>query len=691
MKTRNIALSIVSCIALALFCVGGQALNFQVSADEEPSYTKVAALDELKNSITNGQYNIEITNTITVNSNLNLSNVNFYLNPENTKTCFTLDNATLNLENCTIKANLTADFTNDTKYNLPVVVDTTSVKYSFINGKGNLTTTNCEFSNIILNSTSQLINIAGTADTPYEINFLSTRFSNISSNGNLIRVGCTTVNFGTSEKAQKCTVENLFCQGNGAFVLELNNNINLYAIDILNCKYRGNGFFSVNNKGIINFYSGLMQYNTGYPRDGGSWGTLIHLYDGTKFNMYGGEISYNVGRWAIIGTGRTGLDIRIVAGRIANNTGEDGTFETIEGTLEIEKDATIIGDVYNSGSSMKNSGTIKGNITIEDGSDTSPTIVENDGDIDGNVTIKNGTFNNKGSMKGKIDFEISTNSKDEPIETNGSLTNSGTMDAEINMKHGTIVNDGQLRGSVTVEKGNITNNKDFYADTTLTDGSLTNGGTVYGKTTVNGGEVINNNNFKGDITISGGTFTNNEECNSNVTIDSGNFNNNKNVTGEVTSNGGTFSNGSDATITGKVTLDGGTITNNGKVDGDINAKNGLFDNNNQIFGKIIAAGGTFTNGGKITGDVTASGDATFTNNGTINGRISGKITNNGTINEPNDFTWVYFAGGATLLLLIAIIVAMTIVAKRKHKKPASIQIDKSVLDKTLRDKQKNDD
>ncbi len=690
MRIRNIALLIASCFAIALFCVGGQTLNFSVSADDQPTYTKVATLDELNTSITNGQYNIEITNTITVNANLNLSNINFYLNPDNTKTCFTLDNSTLNLENCTIKANLTPEFTYDDRER-PTAVDTTSVKYSFVNGKGNLTTTNCEFSNIIFNSSSQLINISGTTDAPYEINFLNTRFANLSSNGNLIRAVYTAVNFGTSEKTQKCTVENIFCQGNGAFVLEQNSNINLYAIDVLNCKFRGNGFFSVNYKGIINFYSGLMQNNTGYPRSGGSWGTLIHLYDGTKFNMYNGEISSNVGYWAIIGTGRTGLDIRIVAGRIADNTGLDGTFETVEGTLEIEKDATIIGDVYNSGSSMKNSGTIKGNITIEDGSDTSPTIVENDGNIEGNVTIKNGTFNNKGTMKGKIDFEISTNSKDEPIETNGSLTNSGTMDAEINMKHGTIVNDGELRGNVTVDNGNITNNKDFYADTTLNDGTMTNDGTAYGKTTVNGGEVVNNNNYKGDITVSGGTFTNNEECNSNVTVDSGTFNNNKNVTGEVTSNGGTFSNGKDATITGKVTLDGGNITNNGKVDGDIDAKNGLFDNINQIFGKITASGGTFINGGKIAGDVTSKGGAAVTNNGTINGKISGKITNNGTVNEPTDFTWVYFAGSAILILIIAIIVAMVVVSNRKHKKPASIQIDKSVLEKTLRDKQKNDD
>ena len=690
MRINNIAFSIISCIALALFCIGwGQATIFSVAATDEITYTKVATLDELNAAISSGQQNIEITASITVSTDLSLSNINFYLNPANTQDCFKLNDATLLLNNCTITANLTPELTYDAS-NRPTAIDTTNVNYQFISGKGNLTMTNCEFSNIVYNSSKKIINISGTNDKTYEMNFLSANFKNIASNNGLILGIHTTINFGNSDKTQKCTIENIFCRGNGSFVLEQYSSLNLYAIDVLNCKYKGNGFFAVNFTGIVNLYSGLLQNNTGYPQSGGSWGTLIHLYDGTKFNMYGGEILNNVGYWAIIGTGRSGLDIHIVAGKIADNTGLDGTFETIEGTLEIEKDATIIGDIYNSGSSLKNSGTIKGNISIEDGSDTKPTTVENNGKIEGTVTIKNGTFDNKGEMNGKIDFEVSTDySTGEPIETNGTLINSGTMDAEIDMKHGSITNNGRMDGKINVDKGTITNSKDFYAETTLNDGSITNGGTMYGKTTINGGGIANNKTIEGDVTINDGTFTNNDECNSNITISGGNFNNNKNTTGDVTNSGGTINNGNDATITGKVTISSGTTNNNGKIDGNIELNGGIFDNLNQIFGKIFTTSGTFTNSGKITGDVTVKGSSSFTNDGTINGKISGKITNNGTVNGPADFTWIYYVGGGILLLIIAIIIVCVIA--RKNRKPASIQLNNDVLNKTLRDKQKDDD
>lgn len=669
------ALAFCICLGMGNFTTTNLAFENLVNRNivkSTVSYLKVSTLDELNNYVANGCNNIELTTTITVTSDLRLENINFYLNPDNSNACFTLNNATLSLENCTVTSNLENSFTYDDKER-PTAVDTVCVSYSFINGTGNLNLIGCEFDKIVYASNVYMITVSGTDKNLSKFNLYDTHFSNIATNGVVMRALYTNVDFGQSDLSNKCTVNKVFSQGNGSFLIAQYCSINLYAIDVTNCSYRGNGFFAVNFGGHIDLYSGMLKNNSGFPKNGGSYGSLVHLYDNTSFNMYGGEISYNSGYYAIIATGRSNLDVHIHAGTISHNYGKSGSFYTCEGSMTIEKDASIIGDVYNEGSYMKNEGSIVGYIVVDYGTETHPSIVENTGSINGTLYVKNGEFINKGEIEGTIEFSTS----DEPEKTFGKITNTGTINSEITMEHGEIINNGTLRGNILINQGSITNNKDYYSDTIMNDGTFTNESTIYGKTTVNNGEFYNNKDCKGDITLAGGTFTNNEECQCTVIIQGGSFNNNKNLNGILSTISGTFNNGKDATVTGKTSVSGGSFTNYGKIDGDITKTGGHFDNLAQIFGNIKDSGGSFLNNGKITGNVNVLNNSFFTNNGTINGAVKGNITNNGTINSPDDNAWIYYAGG-TILLLILFIIMVCIVAKKKKKRASFKCQNKSI-------------
>ena len=265
------------------------------------------------------------------------------------------------------------------------------------------------------------------------------------------------------------------------------------------------------------------------------------------------------------------------------------------------------------------------------------------------------------------------------------INNLGTLTSNANKIQNTVANSGtykitggtiahNITGSGTVQiQGNSTNNATVAnnltvsgATTTLTNnssisGAVTNGGILSNTSTgILSGAVTNNKtlNNEGRITgsitnASGATLTSNADKIENTVTNSGTYNvtggtvaHNITGSGTVKIQGNSINN---AAIANKVTVSGATttLTNNSTISGAVTNGGILSNTSTGILSGKVTNNKTLNNEGRITGSITNASGATLTSNadkientvansGTFNitgGTITHNITGSGTINN----------------------------------------------------------
>ena len=659
-------LVIVSIVCYANFETGKV---FATDADNEITYVEVSTIEELQQLYSSGERNFDVTSTITITEEVEFDGVTIFCNPARSNNYFNLNSGTLILKNSTIKSN--AVWSIDKTSGAPVLTAENEFRPSFLTGKGNLIFMNTTICDIYNNSNKNFITMSGSTEQLSTVDFLNCTIKNCAYNRTFFYGTYTIFNVGSKSAdgtlGDKCTVTNMLCRGNGAFLLTLyeGSEINLYSCDVLNNNYYGNGFIAVNFTAVLSLYSGTYSGNSGYSQSGGNWGDLIHLYNNTKFYMYGGEISGNKGVSCIIGTGREDLDLFLYGGLIKDNVGDENNgFVSLSGSITVGEDMVINGDIDSYGSELTNDGEINGSINMT--TYNSPSQLLNRGKLSGSVQMEEGDFNNTGTFTGDIS-----------IDGNGDVTNSGDMDASITLMDGTLTNDGNLIGSITTQNkkgendedidaiGNITNNGNMNVDLTMNQGTLLNNGTMNGSTQINKGTLQNDGEYNSSTTINNGEFTNNRNSTCNFMINNGTFNNNGTYTGDIGNNGGAINNNTNGTINGNINNENGNITNNNNINADITINNGGLQNNKEIKGNITANGGETINNNIISGNITVNEGAYVRNDGSIYGKVTGQIENNGTIYSMDNINYIeIIAIVAAVICAIIIILIVSILFKR---------------------------
>ena len=303
------------------------------------------------------------------------------------------------------------------------------------------------------------------------------------------------------------------------------------------------------------------------------------------------NVTANIGAEGFISGASAGLLLQSTGTQTITNAGtvEGGTYgiatigkTTITNSGTISGGADAINVQNNASATIKNTGTIDGNLTLSANGIHS---VTNSNSIVGDIIfgIKDDTLTNSGNLNGLIHFATGNNK----------FTNSGEATGTINFGSGndTLTNSGVLDGTaITLGGGKdvVTNSKHITGSVTFgsDDDKFTNTGT---------------SSYLGAALIMGDG--------KNVVANGGN------MALAITFGTGddTFSNGKGAYLGGALTMSGGknTVTNGGSISGAV------------TFG---SGDDTFTNSGASStslGVVLGAGANKFTNAGEVNGTVSG--------------------------------------------------------------------
>lgn len=234
------------------------------------------------------------------------------------------------------------------------------------------------------------------------------------------------------------------------------------------------------------------------------------------------------------------------------------------------------------------------------------------GTVSGNTSITAGTLSNSGTLSGTTQV------------SGGTVTNLGTMTGVVTVDGGTFtLNAGSANGGVR-SNGGTTNLSGGTAASLTNAGGTTNvtGAQVTGTTTINSGTVVVNGTDDATLELAGTTSVNNGGT---LTLTNGD------VSAVMIASGGTMNmaagDAGAVTNAGSVSLGGGTIASLTQSSGST-----MVTGSSTVTGLTDINGGTLTvNSGQIltaTNGVDIASGAT----GTLNGTVSGNLTNTGTTN-----------------------------------------------------------
>ncbi|ENU2326386.1 beta strand repeat-containing protein, partial [Campylobacter upsaliensis] len=294
----------------------------------------------------------------------------------------------------------------------------------------------------------------------------------------------------------------------------------------------------------------------------------------------------------------------------------NGYMGTVNGNIIIGENGKLGGNIWNQ-NRITGKVEVKGTLTGEIRNRNNGSMIEQ-GIIVSGGTITNG-IKNEGTVKQNI-----------KVENSGNLQGQG------------IVNQGKVEGNVQIQGSNVTNIQntgtvtqkiEVTQNSTIQNG-ITNTNTINGIDITNstiGGNIVNSgtNASTGAINITGTSDIKGSIINQN----GANFTNN--ITLDQNSKLGGISNNANSTMSGTLTLNGevGTITNAGKFDSTLTLSNKVGQINNAE-GGTISNGITINNGGSVGTLANAGTMQNITNNGTLsnitNSGIMQAITNNAT-------------------------------------------------------------
>ncbi|EAL3915253.1 hypothetical protein A0Y86_08680, partial [Campylobacter upsaliensis] len=294
----------------------------------------------------------------------------------------------------------------------------------------------------------------------------------------------------------------------------------------------------------------------------------------------------------------------------------NGYMGTVNGNIIIGENGKLGGNIWNQ-NRITGKVEVKGTLTGEIRNRNNGSMIEQ-GIIVSGGTITNG-IKNEGTVKQNI-----------KVENSGNLQGQG------------IVNQGKVEGNVQIQGSNVTNIQntgtvtqkiEVTQNSTIQNG-ITNTNTINGIDITNstiGGNIVNSgtNASTGAINITGTSDIKGSIINQN----GANFNNQ--ITLDQNSKLGGISNNANSTMSGQLDLKGevGTITNAGKFDSTLTLSNKVGQINNEESG-TISNDITINNGGSVGTLANAGTMQNITNNGTLsnitNSGIMQAITNNAT-------------------------------------------------------------
>ncbi|ELB7666147.1 hypothetical protein RH750_001654, partial [Campylobacter upsaliensis] len=294
----------------------------------------------------------------------------------------------------------------------------------------------------------------------------------------------------------------------------------------------------------------------------------------------------------------------------------NGYMGTVNGNIIIGENGKLGGNIWNQ-NRITGKVEVKGTLTGEIRNRNNGSMIEQ-GIIVSGGTITNG-IKNEGTVKQNI-----------KVENSGNLQGQG------------IVNQGKVEGNVQIQGSNVTNIQntgtvtqkiEVTQNSTIQNG-ITNTNTINGIDITNstiGGNIVNSgtNASTGAINITGTSDIKGSIINQN----GANFNNQ--ITLDQNSKLGGISNNANSTMSGQLDLKGevGTITNAGKFDSILTLSNKVGQINNEESG-TISNDITINNGGSVGTLANAGTMQNITNNGTLsnitNSGIMQAITNNAT-------------------------------------------------------------
>ncbi|MFQ1701436.1 beta strand repeat-containing protein [Loktanella agnita] len=358
------------------------------------------------------------------------------------------------------------------------------------------------------------------------------------------------------------------------------------------------------------------------------------------FNANGGSVS---GDTVVTGSGAFNVTASS-AGNVINGTLGGGA--PTGGTVTVNADQTLTGNVITHSGDTTVNGTIGGTLDLNGGT----AVTNADSAVTGLVFVAGGTLTANGGTFGQgiLATGGNTNVESAITITSGALTSGdGTVaigtDGIVNgsvatnndnggAENASIENNGTITGAVTVGAGEVTNLGQMQNGFTIDDGTLS----LEGTGSITGAGTVNED---GTFQVSGGMFSDG------VDNDGGEIQIIGNATGDIRNDDGNAEINPGVTLTGDVTngADGvfdlataaatagtinGTLTNNGgtaNLDGTIV---GQTLNTGSTAQMSVASGDTANFGITPAAGLTNSGGATLTVNGTVSGTISNEETGN---------------------------------------------------------------
>ena len=236
----------------------------------------------------------------------------------------------------------------------------------------------------------------------------------------------------------------------------------------------------------------------------------------------------------------------------------DGTSEGTKGKVDspitnngntvIDEGVTVDEPVNNNGN-LDNAGTINGDITNGQGS-----TLDNDGTVTGSVDNNGGTVNNDGNITGNVDNTDGTVNNSSDATIGGNITNEGTGNVDndgsvggnvTNTGSGEVDNSGTITGNVSnTGTGTVKNDENAIIKGTVTNdgGTVDNDGKIEDGVVNKSGEFDNSGVIDGTVNQEGGTFNNEEGGNVDKIDQTGGTITNEGSVNEAKISGGKYEN-----------------------------------------------------------------------------------------------------------------------------------------------------